>query len=568
MKMKWQNTEGIGDGKPFLLKGRGIIPLLVFISIFDAYLILYKLHLGLPMDEVGNIATADMFLRGAQPLKDNWFALQFNAIFIMPFEMIYKGLTGSTEGIVLYFRILFIIIQSIFAVFAFRELTFHLPYRYAYLGTAILYAYVPYMYSLTYKTLSSIFLISGILLLLSFKRRPSLFRCFLLGAVIFLSSLVYVTTAIMIVPFAIALWYMTAKEKTGKSGTLKYELLLTGTFFAAVLLFSLSMVFRMGVSGVAEGIRHILGDETHQDSLIIRLARLMIPAAGACAAGGAVFWLHRKLKKITADMFLLIFFIAAAALLFFLKTDTLNVSRLNYLFLLVFGLDIFLLWEIPEKRLFYLTVFLIPSAFWMLSIMLATNQGIEVVACGCLPAAVLFIFLASENRLSLHKSAAFIAGLTVLAGLILVPVNANVTNTTVFAESARVSEGSAKGIDPLDFQNAEKISDISEMVKKYVSSGDSLLILACDKDAVGYLDGEEKTYATFSPAWIVSPVSDRLVKFYQENPDRRPTAAIVELDGLPVPLDEYLNGYAIGQYLKENAVQIEETGNYAYIRLN
>ncbi|MCR5041984.1 MAG: hypothetical protein K6C36_07815, partial [Clostridia bacterium] len=62
------------------------------------------------------------FLRGARPFIDEWHVSQLSAFLQYPFVKLFVGLTGSADGIILYFRALFILVQLAFSCLVFLRM--------------------------------------------------------------------------------------------------------------------------------------------------------------------------------------------------------------------------------------------------------------------------------------------------------------------------------------------------------------------------------------------------------------------------------------------------------------
>ena len=75
------------------------------------------------MDEVFNIGQALRSLQGNTFLVENWDYFQTGDSFLIPFIFVFTRITGSTEGIVLFSRIVFIVLQLLLATFLYKILS-------------------------------------------------------------------------------------------------------------------------------------------------------------------------------------------------------------------------------------------------------------------------------------------------------------------------------------------------------------------------------------------------------------------------------------------------------------
>lgn len=90
---------------------------LVLAVIFRAFLCISV------MDEVFNIGQALRTLQGNTFLVENWDYFQTGDSFLIPFIFVFCKITGSTEGIVLFSRIVFIVLQLIMGIFLYKILS-------------------------------------------------------------------------------------------------------------------------------------------------------------------------------------------------------------------------------------------------------------------------------------------------------------------------------------------------------------------------------------------------------------------------------------------------------------
>ena len=90
---------------------------LVLAVIFRAFLCISV------MDEVFNIGQALRSLQGNTFLVENWDYFQTGDSFLIPFIFVFCKITGSTEGIVIFSRIVFIVLQLLMGIFLYKILS-------------------------------------------------------------------------------------------------------------------------------------------------------------------------------------------------------------------------------------------------------------------------------------------------------------------------------------------------------------------------------------------------------------------------------------------------------------
>ena len=100
-----------------------IVPILIFNAVL---VVLAMLRAGLCItttDEVFNIGQSFRTIQGNLFLVENWDYFQTGDSFLTPFLYVFYRITGSTEGIVLFSRIVFIVLQVLLSVLMYKILS-------------------------------------------------------------------------------------------------------------------------------------------------------------------------------------------------------------------------------------------------------------------------------------------------------------------------------------------------------------------------------------------------------------------------------------------------------------
>lgn len=121
-------------------------------------------------DEAFYVSTTDRFYRGAVPLYDEWFRTQLSSLVMLPFYAAYVLIAGSNAGIILYFRILYLLLSATAAVISYRILSKNYPKYVA--GCASLFVMI-YAHlnnaTFSYYMLSFVFLFTALMLIYDFN---------------------------------------------------------------------------------------------------------------------------------------------------------------------------------------------------------------------------------------------------------------------------------------------------------------------------------------------------------------------------------------------------------------
>lgn len=546
------------------------IPVLLVLIICNIYMCAYKLHLGTYFDEVTYVATGDMFRRGAIFLKDNWYILQFIAVFMTPIVRCYEAVNGSLEGVVFFVRVVFILIQSLVAFLSYLEFKHHVSNRTATIAAIVIYSYVPYMYSIHYRTVANWCLLGCVVLLLSFYRKPAFWKSVLLGLFISGASVAFETAAIVIIPVSIALIQLCRDKDSSKRDIRLHLFLIWGICICCASCLLAPTIIEEGWTGFITDFRHFFDSETHTENILQKLPRMLPPLFLAFVGGWLAEFLFDKIQKKRAvryDGFIAVILSLLVAIFIILRPQSVTISRVNYWMLFIFFLTIFMVRRLDKQVQFiYLNIFLLPTIFFMAAIMMATNLGIAVVGCACIISLVFLILISDQRFLNLRTTSLVIPIVMISASCLLVMNTFGAT--TVFARySPIISSGSMKGTQTSSEYEYDLIVNTEKVVKKYVKENDSLFLYVRWANPSGYLDGDERIYATPSVEGYFNHKGTIVPDFFLGNARRRPTIAIINTDDLPCAIDEYLSDYPLGQYIRRCKTEETIDNGYAVFRL-
>ena len=86
---------------------------LLFYTVYFLYLAPRGIH---NVDESYYLTVPHRLLFGDRLIVDDWHVSQLSSIFQYPFFFLYSRVTGGTDGIILYFRYVYIVIQLLFCI--------------------------------------------------------------------------------------------------------------------------------------------------------------------------------------------------------------------------------------------------------------------------------------------------------------------------------------------------------------------------------------------------------------------------------------------------------------------
>ncbi|MEY8326742.1 hypothetical protein AALB47_22975 [Lachnospiraceae bacterium 54-11] len=168
--------------------------LIIFLFIFSTGLFLAKAFISSEIsleDEMHYIATALRFYNGDAYLVDDWSPEQLNSFLLLPFVYLFEQIFHSSDGIVIYFRILHLFFKLIIVVYSLYRLKVTNKFTAcSFIGILFYYFFTPYnIEALSYNTipLSMMFLI-GIIMITSNNHKGDYYLCGVLLAFSVLSQ--------------------------------------------------------------------------------------------------------------------------------------------------------------------------------------------------------------------------------------------------------------------------------------------------------------------------------------------------------------------------------------------
>ncbi|NBW99090.1 hypothetical protein EBR03_05915 [bacterium] len=191
--------------------------IIVFLTVLCGWLVIDRLKIGIDLgDESYYIALAQRFAHGDQPFRDEMFITQSFSMLTWPIFYLIEKLSGTTQGIILKMRLVFIGFQSIIAMglFVFLKRTFSVPV--AWFSSLSYIFLVPFgLFGLGYSNLGIGLLTLSLICLACVEEVPASTWLLALGG--FLGGLSIVAHPGMAAPLGISILVIT--WKIGRSGS-------------------------------------------------------------------------------------------------------------------------------------------------------------------------------------------------------------------------------------------------------------------------------------------------------------------------------------------------------------
>ncbi len=482
---------------------------------------------------------------------DEWHLSQMTGFLLMPLVWLYRVIVGSTQGIMLTFRVLYLIMHALVAMFAYKRLR---KYGYvAAVGIILYFVYTPYnIMAPSYNTIAlDMLLLCALLLSTSRKNWQFAAAGLCLAAAVLCCpylAVVYLLYALCVV-LNIVLKKFGVKNLAVNSEvfSLKRFLIFSIGVVALAAVFFVFIICTCGIKAIFENLPLMLTDPEHpQIGFFVKLKSYY----------NAIFKCHNRFKivlftylatvlmmaldrnrKNHRAFYLIISALCTVVTLFMfyptLTTHSYNAIMMPMIFV---GITSYILCERKPKELL-LTLFAI-GIVYSICITMSSNQYFYVISMALsITNVASYIFLSQllkemkqrpdevSYTNALRKTTVIVVAfaISLLAGM---QIESKVEHC--FWESpkemltTKITSGPAKGLYTTQ-QNQDLYESISQDLVSFdsVKKGDILMLT---ERTWCYLKVNDMPYASFS-AWISGENETalrRLEQYYEVNPDKVP----------------------------------------------
>lgn len=482
-------------------------------------------------DEMYFIGTSERIFRGEKILIDEWNPTQQLCSFLLhPAYCLLRNLLGSTEGIVMAGRFVYLIYSGVLTLF------FYLRFQrrgYASFGPALLFAiFAPFSICVMSYNSIEFGILPVLLAVLSARMEhsaPEYILCGILMAVVVLANpfavLMYVAYGLL----CLVVTLHGKKKGAEPEGALQFKNFLWMTLGAGIiLLLFLAFVFQRGsLPEVLANVPHIVGDSEHQEGYFYKTWRYFHLCfknykwmfVGLAFVYGAT-WLdkrryaHSLLYMILASLCVVPYLIYYG---FIFEHITVNYQMLPLAF---WCLEAYLVTEKRDRRLFFW--WYLPAAVFTMIVQYATNTGIVTLSvaygmCSC----VGLMFVADwlkEERGRAARCCVILVLLVQFAGTFFLRMTYDWGDDRTWALTAQMKRGPLKGVhttpEMADWYG--KVLDELDMLE--LTEKDEIMVVGVAPWIYLYTDAGCGNYST----WQVHEKSTQLYDYYALHPDKFP----------------------------------------------
>ncbi len=342
--------------------------------LFFAFFLLRSAFYGTSSpDESFYLTIPYRIIKGDSFLIDEWHASQFSAFLLYLPMKVFLLINGSTDGIILFFRCLFVLCQTLVSYFTFYKLKKHgtLP---AFLSSVIFLLYVTETVNmLDYYTMSLMgFQVVTLILFCSDKlTAPKLIFSGIVFACVVVAQpfncLIYFIYTLAVIIFTFIRKKKTVSDYCEKYLSVKHWLFITSGIVAVAVIFFIFVLSQMSISDFFGNFGTIFGGHDHtlpfadtgetdmfSYSTIIRTLIIVAPLGFYVSAGLTAYLIYEKKKTEKRNLLLFISLISIVILIIeniYITSSDIVTTLFRPYILFVFTLIALLLTKKRDKNL-------------------------------------------------------------------------------------------------------------------------------------------------------------------------------------------------------------------------
>ena len=512
---------------------------LIFVCLFvliELLLIRRSFYAFNTADEVYYIGTSERIFRGEKVLIDEWNPTQQLCGFLLhPIYSLIRVVMGSTEGIVVASRFLYLIFEGMITVLLY--LRFQRRGMVSY-GPALLFLlFVPFgICALSYNSIE-FGILTLLLAVLSAQMEhsvPEFLLCGILMAVIVLAN-----------PFALVMYIIygliclgVTIEKRGKrqepEGVLAFKNFLWMTLGTGIILvFFLLFVFQRGtLQELFANVPHIIGDSEHENGgfvyKTIRYFELIFKSYRYMFYGLGLIYLATMLDRKRYEHSVTYMILTSLAVIpsliyygFIAKHIPINYQMLPLAF---WSLEAYFVTKNKERRLFY--GWYLPAMFFTMIVQYASNTGIVNISaayslCSCVGLLFVAGWMKEIDRSALCKTGRVLACLVVLLqfmGGFYLRMTYTCGDEPMPLLTQRMERGPLKGVYTTEKTARWYEEVLDDLDSLELTKEDKLMVVGVAPWIYLYTDAECGNYST----WQVHENSTYIHDYYALHPDKFP----------------------------------------------
>ena len=454
--------------------------------------LIWRIHLGLFHDEVQLINLGKLLADGDSFVQITGYGMSH--YLIRPLMALYHKFAGSYDGVFLYMRYWFVLIQLLVSIYTYKTLRLFWSERQAASASAMVMLFVFSYYATAYKAVMFWCTMLTVLFLLRWEKTRKTRYLILSALALSADVLGYPPVpALLIIPVTRFL----LRDRASARRTIA---LYWGTCALCALAFLLPILLRWPFPLIREAYfaEPLKSNRGFKSGFIkIGFAAALFLAAEAAVRIGERSGLFVKLGRRLWEVLGALLWLALIGLVA-MKPQTAQASRFWYVFL---G---FYLFAVSLRRHDLLrvkcaplvdTLFFEVSAWTIAGIALISNQGMAIVAYGSIFGLIgaIVALLDEENGVRYGRSG-ILAGCLVLAMLVCTAVfiadeNMTYEGSNVFQHRERLGDGAGKGLYVTAYTREEH-DTLCRTARSFAREGDRMFIIADLMHPIGTMSAD------------------------------------------------------------------------------
>lgn len=528
----------------------------IFVALISAGIIfsLWKCFYGFGgNDEAFYLTIPHRILMGDSFISDEWHLSQLSALLLMPFVWVFETFTGSTEGIILAARFVYVAFHATVSVVIYTRLR-----KYGYISVfacVLFFIYTPYdIMAMSYDSMGVDFiaLTGAILGTADFKKKlPLIVSGFTFAAAVLCCP--YLMAAYALFALCVIVHILIRKKEINfvlKSELFSLKTFLCFTIGAAILavIFAVVALTRASLGEMISNLPYLMTDPEHipipfmtKLTSYFKSSVTSIPlfAVGVYAyIFMAIIMLLDRKRMLHRSVYLslTVAVVVYSLVLTLPKLTSANYNAIMYPMIFV-GITSYVLCKNKPRELFA-SLFVL-GVIYSICIHFTSNQYFYVISMAMAATNLAsYVFLAQLIRemkeapdnityaLAMKRTAfAAVAFLIVLQGGLQIGVKANHCFWETGAPStltSKITSGPAKGIYTNESNRNSYTTLNSDITTYYGNKEPDKIVFLCSK-TWAYLAVKDYPYGTLS-AWMAEnePTFNRLLTYYEVNPEQKP----------------------------------------------
>ena len=559
-----------------------------YIQIIISFLLLifaiYKARIGIHSDEIHSIAVGDMISRGNLMFKDCWFYLQLSAVLNAPLTWIFRYLSGSNDGLILYLRIISIFVQASISFFFYKTFKNEKNKFFVYIAAICLFSFVPDFLNFGYKPELIWFTVLEICFAYKYCQSKKSINLIFLGISLSLCVLCFPTTILQVLVWIVFL-FVRNKNKNESPKNIWYIPL---TCLCCGIVFFIFVFSQISFKEFITFFPEILNDDQLDSSFItklykpfikmIELSVLSILPVILCMKIRFFKSLVSKLKFPVFSFLLIMAFLGQC----FIERAGITWHCITYPYsLTMYFLPLIYIFSTNEEKeenrdMFWCFSLMTWISYWCIS--LASNQNnITCIYAGVFSTCGMLILIGNSNRQEILKDLTteknlIAVSLCIMSLLMFIfPVwdqeaiyFERYGMRNIFSDRSLMTEGPAKGIYVSD-EMYKRVNDLCDELNQYTTNDDKVYIIeSAFYASFGYLH-QKGMYATYSPR---GHYFDRIKEYYDVNPQNLASTIIISKTYLEEKYDDtFPSGMALETVIIENGYIRSEDENFIIYKL-